>query len=194
MNVTRALSILGFVGLVSLNACHLSKEEYTKIDAWLLCDDCANGERAAVKAIGGKAVHTLDRALIGPSPGRRANMEAQFRQAYRTLPGAPTVPESAYVAELRDNYVALYQRRAAISLADIGDSRALAALRRAQVQVVTRGYRSDVVRVINALLGARAVPVGRSGRHDATPVTTRPPRTRARLPRPRRRLRARSAR
>lgn len=137
--------------------CKLSDQEYATINAWLLCDDCRNGERAAVKAIGGKAVHTLDVFLKGPSRGRIANMEAKFRQTYHTLP-SPSVSESDYVAELRRNYVALYQRRAAISLGDIGGTGAVGALRRAQRDAVARAYRPDVVRVINAVLGMRDFP------------------------------------
>lgn len=140
-------------GTLAVGACKLTPEEYAKIDRWLLCDDCRNGERDSVKAIGGKAVHTLDQALIRPSPGRIRNIETQARQTYRAL-SAPSVSEAAYVAAQRDNYLALYQRRAAVSLGDIGGSRALNALRRAQRDAQSRGYRADVIRVINTVLGS----------------------------------------
>lgn len=133
------------------NACRLSPREYAIIDAWLLCDDCLNGERAAVRGIGGKAVHTLDQALVGPSPGRVASKEAQFRQMYATL-ASPSVTESAFVAALRSNYVARYQSRAATSLGDIGGSRALRSLRRARESAAVRGYRPDVLAIIQAVL------------------------------------------
>lgn len=144
---------LSLVGTLAVTACKLTPKEYATIDRWLLCDDCRNGERDSVKAIGGKAVHTLDQALIRPSPGRIKNVETQARQTYRALP-APSVSEAAYVAEQRANYIALYQRRAAVSLGDIGGSRALNALRRAQRDAVARGYRADVVRVIDTVLGS----------------------------------------
>jgi hypothetical protein len=152
MSVHRPISAVALaIFALWANACRLSPREYAIIDAWLLCDDCQSGERAAVKAIGGKAVHTLNQALVGPSPGRVANKEAQFRQMHGTL-DSPTVSESAYVTELRSNYVARYQSRAAISLGDIGGSRALRALRRARDAAATRGYRADVVGVIQAVL------------------------------------------
>lgn len=135
-----------------VSACKkLTPDQYAKIDRWLLCDECNNGERDTVRAIGGKAVHTLDQALIGPSPGRVKNIEAQARQTHGALPDT-----AAYVADLRANYVALYQRRAAISLGDIGGSRATNALRRAQRDAVARGYRADVVQVVNSVLGSAA--------------------------------------
>jgi hypothetical protein len=140
-----------------VTGCKLSPQEYATIDAWLRCDECQRGERAAVKAIGGKAVHTLDRALIGPSASRIANMEAQWRQTYSML-GPSAVSESAYVAHFRGNYVAGYQTRAAISLGDIGGSRAKRALRRALGAAGPRGYRSDVVRVITAVLATTDLP------------------------------------
>ena len=155
MNPLRVFHIAVLASIALLfQACQPSASEYATLDGWLLCDDCRNGERAAVHAIGGKLVHTLDQALIGPSPGRVANKEAQFRQMYRTLP-APSVSESDYVAELRGNYIARYQQRAALSLGDIGDSRAVAALRRARDAARARGYRSDVVTVIATVLALR---------------------------------------
>lgn len=145
------LYVLGIVMLSGATACKLSSAEYATIDAWLLCDDCLNGEREAVRQIGGKAVHTLDRALIRPSPGRIANKQAQFQQMYRAAP-PPAVSESVYVAGLLGNYIARYQLRAALALGDIGGRRALAALRRARNEAATREYRADVLSVIQAVI------------------------------------------
>jgi hypothetical protein len=159
VNPYRALRTqLLLVLAAGLAACSpLSREEYRTVDAWLLCDECPDSVRAAVKALGDKAVHTLDQALIGPSPGRRANKEAQFRSMYSTLP-SPQVSESTYVADLMSNYVAKYQTQAAISLGDIRTPGALAALQRASDSAAARGYRPDVVRVINIVLALASVP------------------------------------
>jgi hypothetical protein len=148
MRAFAALLLLAVVG------CRLSPKEYSTIDGWLLCDDCVAGERDSVKAIGDKAVHTLDQALIGPSPGRLANKQAQFEQAYTDL-ATPSIPRADYIARLRANYIAKYQKRAALSLADIGTGRALDALRRARASAVPRGYRVDVISVIDAALALK---------------------------------------
>lgn len=136
--------------------CRPSEREYETLDAWLLCDDCEDGEREAVREIGDKLVHTLDQALQSPTPQRIANKEAQFRQVYRTLSPPPLgLSESAYVAELRSNYIARYQQRAALSLGDIGGSRAITALRKARDSAVVRAYRPDVVAVIESVLALK---------------------------------------
>lgn len=145
------LTVLVVVLATNTAACGLSQADYRTIDAWLLCDECPDSLRAAVKALGGKAVHTLDGALVGPSAGRLANKKAQFQQVYATLP-APAVSESAYVADLLSNYVATYQARAALSLGDIRTSAALAALQRASDSAAARNYRDDVVRTVKAVL------------------------------------------
>ena len=129
----------------------MSQPDYRKIDAWLLCDDCLSGERDAVKALGRKAVYALDQALIGPSPARLANKEAQFRQMYHDLQ-TPQFTDTGYSARQRANYVAKYQKRAALSLGDIGGRPALDALKRAQQSAAERDYRADVVSVIDAVL------------------------------------------
>ena len=150
----RAWFIIAGVSVIGLS-CRLSNTEYATIDAWLLCDECVRHEREAVRAIGRAAVHTLDQALVGPSPGRVANKVAQFRQLYRMAP-SPVVSESTYVAALRSNYVALYQYRAAVSLGDIGGSRALAALQRAHDSAAVRNYRPDVARALDVILALAA--------------------------------------
>lgn len=154
-------------------ACRLSKAEYQTVDAWLLCDECPDSLRAAVKALGGKAVHTLDRALASPSAGRLANKKAQFQYVYSTL-RSPAVSESAYVADLLSNYVATYQRRAALSLGDIRTPAAFAALQRANDSAAARNYRGDVVRTIKVVLtlasaAADSTLAFAGGVHPATP-------------------------
>jgi len=171
--VNRSIGLGATILAVTLAACHLSKPEYATIDAWLLCDECPDSLRLAVKNIGGKAVHTLDQALIGPSPGRRANKAAQFRYSYAMLP-SPAVSESAYVADLLSNYVANYQSHAAISLGDIRTSAALAALQRASDSAAARKYRPDVVKVINVVLAlASAKSFGGTVNGNAGAVSAR---------------------
>lgn len=151
--------VVAWIVLV-LVGCRPSDREYATLDAWLLCDDCSNGERAAVQAIGSRLTRTLDQAVRGPTPGRVANKVAQFTQAYASLP-SPAVTESAYVATARSNYIARYQQRAALSLGDIGTRRAVQALERAADSAVTREYRDDVVDVIETVLAlVRTGPFG----------------------------------
>jgi hypothetical protein len=147
-----ARCVVWFALLAALVGCKLSPGEYEVINAWLRCNECLRGERAKVKALGERAVHTLDLALVSPSPARIANMEAQWRQAYSMLGPTPPLPETAYLAQLRSDYIAGYQIRAALSLGDINGRRARAALRRALDNAVPRGYRADVVKTIQAVL------------------------------------------
>jgi hypothetical protein len=141
-----ALTLLGATLFAS--ACRLNPRELRTIEAWLHCDECTDGERSAVKAIGGRAVKTLEKLLRqGPSPARRDLMRAQFAASYTPTP-AVTLTRDEYAAQLLENFVANYQKRSAVSLADIGGRRARSALQRALDDTVSLNYRADVVRVI----------------------------------------------
>jgi hypothetical protein len=140
-----------------LTACRLSDNEFRTLDNWLTCDDCSSGERAAVEAMGWKAISRLEVALIRPAPAREAVMKTKFAQSYdqaRINSRVPTLSAQAYVDYRVANYVATYQKRAAESLADIGSLgflhgwRARRALDQAIADHTGRGYRDDVLGVI----------------------------------------------
>lgn len=123
------------------------KMEEHRIDRWLTCDECIDGERAAVLAMGQEAVPALKAALVGPSDARREVMKAKFADSYSVSPIAG-LSQSAYVDSLHSNYVATYQKRAATALGDIGGSEAVAALQQAVQDSASRSYRTDVVQVV----------------------------------------------
>ena len=142
------------------------------IEAWLSCDECENGERAAVRALGDAAVEELDRALGALSPQQRANIDARVLQSFRLI-DTSTAVDTARAARYRANFIAVRQQRAAIALGDIGTPSAIAALRRARDEAQTRGYRPDVLRVIESVItagesqgfyGEVGVTSGRGGR------------------------------
>lgn len=140
-----------------LTACKLSDDEFRTLDNWLTCDDCSSGERAAVEAMGWKAISRLEAALVRPASARETVMKAKFAESYdqaRMQSRAPGLTSPAYVDFRAANYVATYQKRAAESLADIGSLgllhgwRARRALDKAISNAASRGYRDDVLRVI----------------------------------------------
>lgn len=110
------------------------------IDRWLHCSECRDGERAAVRALGARAIPALRNALHdGPPAEHRANMRAKFDAVYSSIkvtgtggPDTSALPRAAYVERGVANYVARYQSRAATSLGDIGGSAAEDALRDAE--------------------------------------------------------------
>jgi hypothetical protein len=164
MSRQRVLVAFGVIAvvlvLVLVTNCGLKREEYAAIDAWLLCDECTAGERAAVSSIGEEAVPTLARALRGPSPGRKTLMRQKFAEAFSS-PGSGGLTRDQYADQLLDNYVATYQERAALSLRDIGGDDARDILRTALADSSARDYRSDVVQAIRvALASLESAPFG----------------------------------
>lgn len=129
-------------------ACTRTPREEIAVQRWLLCQECVEGELAAVVALADTAVGVLGRALKGPPPAGIRNMRSQMQDAYRPIP-APLVSESVYVNHFVDNYVATYQSRAAIALAEIGTPRAQALLLSAAFTDSTS--RADVRRVLDAM-------------------------------------------
>lgn len=129
----------------------LTNNDQRAIRAWLTCDECAGGERAAVSAIGDAAVGELDKALRGPSDGQLSIMQQKFATSFRIAEMGSRVPgldSSAYGTVRSANYVATYQKRAATALADIGGDAARKALDAAIADSTPRKYRSDVIRGI----------------------------------------------
>jgi hypothetical protein len=99
----------------------------------------------------------LDSALIGPSRGRQAIMRAKGEDSFRfaQIAGQRSID---YTDARVANYVATYQKRAAVSLGDIGDKRAREALDRAIAESSIRHYRPDVLRVITFVRSTAWLP------------------------------------
>jgi hypothetical protein len=129
----------------------LSNDGVRTIHAWLTCDDCGSGERGAVALLGSSAVPELGKALAGPSASQRTIMRNKFDTSYKLAEMGTRVPgltQANYSAFRDANYLANYQKRAALSLGDIGGDAARRALDAAIADSVSRQYRSDVIRVI----------------------------------------------
>jgi len=114
-----------------------------RIDAWLLCEECTDGELAAVLALGADsatrqpAIESLVGGLLaGPSRRQIANVRQQFMESFQedsiyaatVLGTAPVTGSAEYVDHYLGNFIALYRTRAALALARIRGRRATAAL------------------------------------------------------------------
>jgi hypothetical protein len=133
-----------FLGCRDADA-RLSASEVDIIERWLLCEECIAGERDSVARLGDRAVADLANRLRGPAPMARDVMWRRIQASY--------IPDSAltrddYVGLMLENFVALYQKRAASGLSAIGTERAIEVLRNARDSADARLYRSDVVRVV----------------------------------------------
>lgn len=126
------------------------------VEAWLECEECSEGQRAAVARLGAAALPMLGEYLrSGPAVDKREMRRRQLEAAYRSMKEYETTHPNAkvamtqdeYVKTYLDNYVALYQSRAATALADIGGAEArkrledaLQAELREDVKALVRGH------------------------------------------------------
>ena len=124
---------------------------------YMECDECDVGQLEAVVKLGALAVPTLAVSLReGPSPSQiemlRRNLTKTYRElkAYEMTHPDAVVPgtEEQYVKTYLENYVALYQVRAATALGKIGGPEARRALQEASIAPV----RDDVRSVVKAAL------------------------------------------
>jgi hypothetical protein len=113
------------------------------IDAWLMCEECIDGELKAVVALGADsstrqpAVESLIGGLLaGPSRRQVANVRQQFMESFQedsvyattVLGTAPVTGSTEYIDHYLGNFIAVFRTRAALALARIGGPRATAAL------------------------------------------------------------------
>jgi hypothetical protein len=131
------------------------------VEAWLNCDECTDGELAAVRTLGETAVPQLAKALLdGPSPESREVIRQQAMAAY-SRSGVRSPSGRKYVTQLVDNYVANHQERAAVALGEIRTPRAIAALDEALLPSRRSQYRPNVLRAIRfARTAIGATPFG----------------------------------
>lgn len=145
----------------NINQPKLSPEQATQarrtIVTYLECEECEEGELEAVVKLGQSAVPTLTATLReGPGPANRELVRRQLQDTYkklkeyeRTHPNSKvSQSEEEYVKTYSENYVALYQSRAATALGAIGGPDARKALEEASQASV----RDDVKAAIKAAL------------------------------------------
>jgi hypothetical protein len=102
-----------------------------RIQDWLLCEECTDGELESVVALGAGVVPSLAATLRGGlSPASRALLEQQLAQTWDA--GAPLrLSRAEFVAHHVGNRDALLRARSARALGRIRTPEALAALREA---------------------------------------------------------------
>jgi hypothetical protein len=123
------------------------------VGRWMECEECQDGELAAVTAMGAAAVSALATYLTdGPPADRLAALEQTLRQSHSRLPAeSQAVSQADYVARYRANYVAKYQTRAATALGAIRTPEALRFL----AAVDTTSVRGEVRAAVRAGLRGR---------------------------------------
>lgn len=143
-----------------------------RIDAWLLCYDCTDGELDSLTADGRAhpaVVESLSTDLLaGPTAVRRQHIEKQLERsfdadtAYEIAAGlAPGISLVDYVTRYADNYVAVYRAHAGIALAAVGGGRAKTALDSAvagQLRPGSDPLRPDVQETVKAALDTLWAP------------------------------------
>jgi len=123
--------------------------------AWLDCEECSDGELAAVVKLGDAAVPSLVASLRGGlSPARREQLRRHLEESYTRLQNKSRASADAYVQRYTENLVALHRMRAADALSIIGSPAARQALESAQAEP----YRDDVKQSIKAALARLRQP------------------------------------
>jgi hypothetical protein len=139
---------------LAVSACDpLTPAEREAVHEWLVCEECTEEQRDAVAQLGDRGVWPLARALRdAPEEGKDIIREQTRAMHARISVGGPAaVPEQQYVDGIVANYVATYQRRAAVGLQEIGTPAAHNALLLA-IRDYGR-YRPDVMREIGQAAG-----------------------------------------
>jgi hypothetical protein len=106
-----------------------------RIQDWLLCEECTDGELEGVVALGAGAVPSLVATLRGGlSPASRASFQQQLVETWDGGPGSDArLSRDQFVEHHVGNRDALLRVRAARALGRIGTPEARAALREALV-------------------------------------------------------------
>lgn len=127
----------------------------TTVLAWLDCEECSEGELAAVVKLGDAAVPSLVASLRGGlAPARREQLRRHLEESYAQLQNRSQASAEAYVQRYTENLVALHRVRAASALSIIGGPAARQALEDAQAEP----YRDDVKQSIKAALARLGKP------------------------------------
>jgi len=125
----------------------------TALRNWLECEECWEGELAAVVALGDEGVPSLAATLReGMSPAARARLERQLAERYderaawaETHPGTrPAMTREEFVAHHVRNRDALYRVRSVRALARIRTPAALLVLREELERTQHEGLREEI--------------------------------------------------
>jgi hypothetical protein len=158
--------VLHLTFLLALTGCKsLNQAEERTLKRWLLCEECVEGERDSVVALGDRAVDALAEALSGPPKEGRNTIRKHAEAMYDRNPAPAPLGRKEYVELAVGNYVATYQKRAAIALRGIGTPRAHAVLV-AALRDEGR-YRKDVLPVLGESVGASISVVAGDSQHAA---------------------------
>jgi hypothetical protein len=159
---TRSGALLTLV--LALAACGGPTPVDRKVQRYLLCEECTEGELDSVLALGNRGEMGLDRALDGPPEDRIENMRLQAESMFDRIP-SPAMTRQQYEDHYVENYKALYVSRAALGLRRFNTPTAHAAL----IDAVRHDnrYREDVRRVLGASAGARLVVLTGDQQHGA---------------------------
>jgi len=134
-----------------------SAQAVQALTTWLECEECQDGELAAVTRYGQTVVPSLIAVLDGgPSPASREQMRRQLEVRYDELAERAQRNPNARLASSKDQFIALYlgnfdaqyRVRAAQALAAIGGQRSRGALEAA----LGKAQRGDVDSEIRRLL------------------------------------------
>ena len=118
-----------------------------RVLALMECQECNQGEQAAVLRLGALAVPALNRALDGPDTHRLGVVERSLREYTR-----PTPPESAIQYQL-GSFRSMYRQRASKALQVIGGADAHAALCRIRLNTTLPSVDRAVVDSALAYVG-----------------------------------------
>lgn len=141
------------VGSISVTRCDpLSRADHQAVRRWLLCEECSEGERDAVVALGDRAVGALGEALQAPPAEGLETVRRRAEENFQRV-RAGRMDRSEYVAHFTENYRARYQSRAAIALGLIGTASARTLLIEAARH--DSAYREDVQGFIGSAAGIR---------------------------------------
>jgi hypothetical protein len=133
----------------------ISYEEYHAISAWLTCDDCTDGEREQVAAIGTRAIPFLAEALDSLPGNRRDNMRSQYWELHQFIESGED--SATFVNRYLESMETMVRIRSVTSLADVGAADILQAM----ADSVPSGFSPEVIAALEvALLRTDLPPVG----------------------------------
>jgi hypothetical protein len=130
-------------------------DDHEKVERFLNCEDCLDGELDAVLELGDRANPILiDYLVSGPSPETLQSVERGLRESYsqmaeyakiqedRTL--QPRQSQEAFVSNFLENLVAQYQTRSVRAIVLIGDEEAVEKASSVLEEQLARTKREDL--------------------------------------------------
>jgi hypothetical protein len=139
--IVAMLMLIVGTGNIACRQADAPRLEDRTIEAWLTCEECKDGELAALVKRGQGAIAPLAAALrTGPSQARLDTTRRQLAKTHQSMleyakthPDAPVpMSESAFVDRHVENFIVQYQTRAATGLGAIGGPAARQELSQAQ--------------------------------------------------------------